>query len=236
MAQLQFRMPSIRNAGMALAIGLIALSVLNALPTPLKGVLLLSPASVLHGQVWQLVSYGLIEVSPMGVIFGAIILWGIGGGMEQQWGRRRFLTFSLVMVLIGSIATVLVSLIVPQISYAAFPGGTVLTGSLWVAYGMQIGTRQTNFWGLPVTGNVLAMIGAGFVALNAVFGSIFAVLPEAFALLATFISMRGFSPGRLLTRWRSWRFEKQYEKRSSQLRSIDGGKRNTGNDSDKFLH
>ena len=126
----------------------------------------------MRGYVWQLVTYALVEVSPMGVIFGAIILWNLGGFVEQSWGRRRFLLFSLAIVVLPAIATVLLALLVPALVRQAYPGAMVLTGSLWVAYGLQIGRGQTNFWGLVVTGNVLALIGAGFVFLNAAFAGI----------------------------------------------------------------
>ncbi len=43
--------------------------------------------------------------------------------------------------------------------------------ALWVAYGLSFGRRQTNFWGLPVSGNVFALIGVGFVFLNGAFSA-----------------------------------------------------------------
>ena len=231
----QFRLPAVRNAGAALAIALIVASVVAAVIPP-GGLLYLVPARVLSGFVWQLVTYGLLEVTPMGVIFGALILWSIGGALEATWGRRKLLVFALSMVVIGGVCTTLLAIPFQGLRTAAYPGGMVLTGSLWVAYGLQIGRGQANFWGMPVTGNALAGIGAGFVALNAAFGGLSAVLPEAFAMLATFFYMRGAQPGRLLQRLRAWRFERQYEKRASHLRSIEGGKRNQGGGSDRYLH
>jgi membrane associated rhomboid family serine protease len=219
-----------------MAIAMIATSVVVAIVKPLQSFVLLVPDLVVSGFVWQLLTYALVEVSPMGVIFGAIILWSLGGAVESTWGRKRFLWFSLGISVLAAIATVLVSLLVPALVREAYPGGMVLTGSLWVAYGLQIGRGQTNFWGMPITGNVLAMIGAGFVFLNAAFAGLSMVIPEAFALLFTYLYMRGVQPSLLWLRFRSWQLDRDLKKRSAHLRGIDGGRRNVGGDSDKYLH
>ena len=232
----QFRLPAIRSAAGAMAIVMIITSVVVAVAKPLAPLIALVPQAVLHGFVWQLVTYGLVEVSPMGVIFGAMILWNIGGVLEMTWGRKRFLWFSLGIVLLSAIATVLLSLLVPALVQQAYPGAMVLTGSLWVAYGLQVGRGQTNFWGLAVTGNGLALIGAGFVFLNAAFAGISLVIPEAFGLFFTFLYVRGAQPSLLWLRFRSWQLDRDLKKRSAHLRGIDGGRRNVGGDSDKYLH
>lgn len=236
MAQFNFRMPTIRSAAAAMAIAMIVTSVLVAVIRPLQAIVPLVPELVVRGFVWQLLSYALVEVSPMGVIFGAIILWSLGGYVEQSWGRRRFLWFSLAIVVLSGIATVLLSWLVPALVRQAYPGAMVLTGSLWVAYGLQIGRGQTNFWGLALTGNVLALIGVGFVFLNAAFAGLSTVIPEAFGLLFTFLYMRGARPSALWLRFRSWQLDRDLKKRSAHLKGIDGGRRNVGGDSDKYLH
>ncbi len=231
-----FRMPAIRSAAGAMAVAMITTSVVVAVVKSLAGFIALVPSAVLHGFVWELLTYGLVEISPMGVIFGALILWNIGGVLEQLWGRKRFLWFSFGIVVLSAIATVLLSLLVPAIVQQAYPGAMVLTGSLWVAYGLQIGRGQTNFWGLAVTGNALAAIGAGFVFLNAAFAGLSLVIPEAFGLFFTFLYVRGARPSELWLRFRSWQLDRDLKKRSAHLKGIDGGRRNVGGDSDKYLH
>lgn len=237
MAQVSFRMPEVRSAAAALAIAVIVASVLAAIIKPLGPWVLLVPELVLgSGFVWQLLSYAFIEVSPLGVIFGALILWSIGGAVEAMWGRKRFLLFTFGVTALAAVATVLLSLLLPRLVSGAYPGGSVMTGSLWVAYGLQIGANRTNFWGFPLTGNALALIGAGFVFLNGAFGGLSLVIPSAFALLFTFLYMRGAQPGQLWLRFRGWQLERDLKKRASKLRGIDGGRRNIGGDSDKYLH
>jgi membrane associated rhomboid family serine protease len=236
MAQLTFRMPEVRSAGAAFAVAMIVTSVLVAIIKPMQPFVLLVPELVVRGFVWELLTYGLVERTPMGVIFGAMILWSLGGALEMTWGRKRFLWFSFGVLLLSSIATTLLALLVPALVREAYPGATVLTGSLWVAYGLHIGRGQANFWGFPMTGNVLAMVGAGFVFLNAAFAGLSYVIPEAFGLFFTFLYVRGAQPSLLWLRFRSWQLDRDLKKRSSHLKGIDGGRRNVGGDSDKYLH
>jgi len=235
--RVSFNLPSVRSASAGLAVALVATSVAVALFSPLGGFLLLVPGLVVHSLfVWQLVTYALVETSPMGVIFGALIVWSIGGLLEARWGPRRFLTFAGGIAATSAAATVVLSLLVPSVVASAYPGGNVLTGSLWVAYGLLVGRSQTNFWGLPVTGNVLALIGAGFVVLGAAFGGLSAFIPDVFALAFTFLVIRGYSPTRLWTRLRSWQLEKDLRRRSAHLKAVEGGRRAPPRDRDQFLN
>jgi hypothetical protein len=110
-----------------------------------------------------------------------------------------------------------------------------MTGALWVASGLVIGRGQTNFWGIPLTGNTFALIGVGFVVLTAAFSSVFAVIPEALALGLTWAYVRGASPRLVLLKLQSWRFQRQLKARSRHLKVV-GKDRNTPKDSDRFLH
>ncbi|MFO0594736.1 MAG: rhomboid family intramembrane serine protease [Myxococcaceae bacterium] len=229
-------LPPIRNLPGALAISLIVVSVIVAIAKPIAAFVALAPELVLRGFVWELLSYGFIETSPMGVIFGALIIWSIGTSLEFVWGRKRLIWFLVGITVLSAIATVVLSVLVPALVSELYAGGTVVTGAMWVAYGLHVGRGPANFWGAPVTGNQLALIGVGFVFLNAAFArSISHFIPEAFGLLFTFFYMRGARPSELWLRFRSWQLQRDLDKRSAHLRSIDGG-RNTGGGSDKYLH
>jgi membrane associated rhomboid family serine protease len=236
MARVMFRMPPVRSAAAVMAVALIAASVVAAIFKPLALYTWLVPGAVLGRLfLWQLVTYAFFEADPLGVIFGGLIVWSIGGALEAMWGRRRFLRFCLGIVVAAGVATSLLALVLPSLVAPLYPGGMVLSGALWVAYGLHIGRAQANFWGLPMSGNGLALVGAGFVALNAAFGGLALVIPEAFAMLFTWWLVRGQGPGELWTRFRSWRLDRDLKKRSAHLKSLDGG-RSGGRGSDKYLH
>ncbi|MGQ0505307.1 MAG: DUF1751 domain-containing protein [Myxococcaceae bacterium] len=228
---------SFDTAAAKLAVGIVVMSVLYGLTKGSFGPLLLLHPGLVTEQLmlWQPVTYSLIAVDPLGVIFGALIAWQMGGGLEMTWGTRRTLLFAFGVTLAAAVLTVLLSLLLLPLSQIPHPGAMVLTGSLWVAYGLSFGSRQTNFWGVPLSGNVFALIGAGFTFLQGVFSSFWMIVPEALALGMTFLYVRGYSPGLLWTRFQSWRLRGQLKSRSKHLKVI-GRDRNIRGGSDDFMH
>src|SRR5678816_1129833 len=111
--------PGLQGAAAWLAVALVVGSVLFALTRDgLGGLLRLIPGAVLRGYVWQPLSYAFVESSPMGVIFGALILWQLGGALEQSWGTRRMAGFAVGTTVLAGVVTVLLSLAVPApVSY-----------------------------------------------------------------------------------------------------------------------
>ena len=216
----------------------VAISVLAAVAgESVRALVLLTPASVLSdATVWTALTYGFVATDPLGVIFGALILLTVGEVLETMWGSRRFAVFALGVTALAAAATVLLSLVWTGLRPLSYPGSTVMTGALWVAYGLAFGTRTTGFWGLPVTGNQFALIGVGFVGLNAAFAGLSVVVPSVFALGLTYLAARGFGPGDLFVRFRSWQLNRQLKKRASHLSVVSGEKRNMPSDSDKYLH
>ncbi|MBI3184533.1 MAG: rhomboid family intramembrane serine protease [Myxococcales bacterium] len=233
----RFGFPPVRTMAAKLAIALLACSVVGVLIERAVGLPLLRlvPTAVLKLAVWQPITYIPLEYSPLGIIFGALILWMMGGALEMTWGSGRLFWFAVGTTFAAGLLTVALSLLVSSIAGFPYGGGTVMASIVWVAYGLSFGRRMTNFWGLPVSGNVLALIGVGFVALTAVFSGWQLVVPEVFALLLTFLYVRVGSPRVFWLRLQSWRLQRQLKARSRHLRVI-GGERNMPGDSDRYLH
>ena len=188
--------------------------------------------------VWQLVTYTVIfHRDPMSFIFGTLILVSIGGALESHWGAKRLWLFAFGIGIASAIITVALSLVIPGLGDRPFVGASAIVGSMWVAYGLLIGRGRANFWGLPVTGNTLALIGVGFVLLSGLLGRTWAPLvPDLVALVLTFLHVRLGFPQDTLQRFGSWRLQRDLQRRSSHLRVITGDQRNTPRDSDKYLH
>jgi len=228
-------LPGLQGAASWLAVALVVGSVVFALSREGIGELLrLVPGLVLRGYVWQPLSYAFVESSPMGVIFGALILWQLGGALEQTWGTRRMAAFAVGTTVLAGVVTVLLALVLRELLAIPFTGGWVMGSSLWVAYGLSFGRRQTNFWGLPVSGNVFALIGVGFVFLNGAFSRFVYVVPEAVALLLTWAYLRLGGPSSWFLRLQSWRLQRQLRTRSKHLTLVSPD-RNTPRDSDRFI-
>ena len=223
------------GAAQKLAIALVAVSVIAVL-TRTQALVALSPSDVLgRFWLWQPLTYGFLEVQPFGVIFGALITWQIGGALEMSWGTRRLLWFALGSTALAGILTVALSLLWTALQGGVFPGGTVMTTALWIAYGLSHSRAQLNFWGIPLSGNAFAAIGVGFVFLNGAFGGWGAVVPDAFGVVLAAAYVRMGSPRRYWIKFQSWRFARQAKSRSKHLRVI-GRERNMPSDSDKYLH
>ncbi len=231
------RLPPFRNAATILALLLVVTSVIWKVALNAGVTLYLIPANVLEGEVWQLVSW-LPAAAPQtgSVLFGALILWNTGGNLESMWGRSRFLRFMLATTFVAGVLTLLTALVISPLRGIPFFGGDILSAIAWVGYGCVMWRSQLNIFGFPLTGKTFAFIGVGIAFLNAVFNSPLLLVAEAWALLLTFAYARYQLPGSLLERFGSWRLERTLKKRSSHLRSIEGGGRNVGGDSDKYLH
>jgi membrane associated rhomboid family serine protease len=219
-----------------LAIGLVAGSVLFLLTRNTGGVLLLLAPGTLGSFLWQPLTYSFIETSPMGIIFGAIIIWSIGGWLEGVWGSKRMLLVALGCTALAGLLTAAMAVLRVPVA-PVYAGGTVLASILWVAYGLTIGKGQTNFWGIPLSGNAFAGIGAGFVLLgvltsgNNLFEGLLYQLPEVLALVLVFVYMRGASPRRLWLSIQHWRLQRQVRGRARNLRVISSERPN-----DRFLN
>jgi membrane associated rhomboid family serine protease len=227
--------PGLEAISAKLAIGLVAGSVLFLLTRNTGGVLLLLTPGKLGSFLWQPLTYAFIETSPLGIIFGAIIIWSIGGWLEGVWGSKRMLLVALGCTALAGLLTSVVAFVVPVAP--AYAGGTVVATILWVAYGLVIGRGQTNFWGIPLSGNAFAGIGAGFVVLKVltsgdnVFEGVLYQLPEVLGLLFVFVYMRGASPRRLWLHLQHWRLQRQVRARSRNLRVVSSDRPN-----DRYLN
>jgi membrane associated rhomboid family serine protease len=216
--------PGLESMSAKLAVGLVAGSVLYLLTKNTGGALLLLTPGFLGSYLWQPFSYAFIERSPLGIIFGAIIIWSIGGWLEGVWGSRRMLLVTLGCTVLAGFAT---ALLLPLLVDGTVPyaGGTVMASVLWVAYGLTIGRGQTNFWGIALSGNAFAGIGAGFVLLGILtagnlYMGFLGQLPDVLALLFVFVYMKGANPRRLWLHFQHWRLQRQLRGRARNLRVV----------------
>jgi membrane associated rhomboid family serine protease len=196
----------------------------------------LIPAAVIHQlRLWQLLTYAVVfHKDPLNIIFGVLILVSIGGALERQWGPRRLWLFSFGIAFFSAAVTVVLAFFIRGLDH--FVGANVIVSSMWVAYGLLIGRGRTNFWGMPVTGNTLALIGAAFVLLSCLLGGWAQLVPELISLGLVYVHVRLGFPQDTLQRFGSWRLQRDLHRRSTHLRVISGDQRNTPRDSDKFLH
>ncbi len=228
--------PGLRGLAPWLAIALVVESVIFAIGRDqLDALLLLVPEAVLGRHwIWQPLTYVCIQTTSLGVIFGALIVWQLGGALEQSWGTRRMGWFAVGVPVLAGVLTVLMALVVPRLRLEPFAGGFTMGSALWVAYGLSFRRRQIGFWGMPVSGTVFALIGVAFVFLDGAFSSFFRVVPEAIGLLLTWAYLRLGGPSDWLLRLQGWRLQRQLRSQSKHLTLVSPD-RNTPPDSDRYL-
>lgn len=228
------RWVSPRSVGGQMALLLVVTSIVAAASRAVMEQVLLNPSDVLQQfKLWQLVSATfLVPPSPLGLIFGLIILLQTGAWLEMQWSRPKVWLFVFGVNLLANVATVLVGLLSPSVFASSFFGGYTTIEALWIAQGLIVGPGRLNWFGFPVSGYAFAVIGAAFTLLAGITGSWVAVVPQLFGIAITVAWVQGYTPAQLLLRFRSRQLERDLRKRSSHLSVVKGQK----NDRDSYLN
>jgi len=127
----------------------------------------LRPVAVLHGQIWQLVTYSFFHDphSVFHLLFNMLALWMFGSQFETDFGTRRFYEFyfwcvvgaavtSLAVGALGSLAYHLAPLplfgIMARTWFTATIGASGGVFGLLIAFGMLNGNRQVYIFPLPI--------------------------------------------------------------------------------------
>jgi Eukaryotic integral membrane protein (DUF1751) len=229
--------PSFRNASTAVAVGMVLCSIIWRSTLEAGVMLYLVPQRVLAGEVWQLLSWLPAEAPyVMSVLLSAVVLWSMGSQLESMWGRARVLRFWVVTVLLTGVLTVGTALVVPPLRDAVFYGGSILTSITLVGYGCAVWDMPGSFFGFPLTGRIFTFIAIGFMVVGGLMGNLASLVPDAWAVGLTFAYARLGFPVNFFRRLAHERREREWKKRAAHLQVIDGGRRNIGGDSDKYLH
>jgi len=121
----------------------------------------LIPAAVLHGWIWQLVTYSFLHASVMHVLINMLMLWMFGAQEEVDWGPKKFIEFYLFCVGGAALTTI-------AVAYSPIPGvspGTPTIGAsggiygVLMAFGMLYGDREIFMFPLPFMMKAKYMVG-----------------------------------------------------------------------------
>jgi len=122
-------------------------------------VLALSPPKVLHGMLWQLVTYWMVQVSPLALVLQGLIVLTFGSAIERQWRSSSFLVLWLVTCVVCGLIWVMVYLIggAPYTGWGASSGCFGLIG----AFGLLFRGQRLFFFLTTIEARVLALILIG---------------------------------------------------------------------------
>jgi membrane associated rhomboid family serine protease len=133
------------------------LTLLQAVTPDLGGVLSyilsLVPRWVMHGGLWQLVTYSFLHVGLFHILFNMLALWMFGAQLEMDWGKNKFLEFYFFCVIGAALTTV-------AISYTGLGGVTPLTRTvgasggvlgILMAFGLLYGDQEIMLFPIPLS-------------------------------------------------------------------------------------
>lgn len=111
----------------------------------------LIPKLVVHGYIWQLISYSFLHFEILHLLFNALALWMFGSQLESDWGSKHFLEFYFFCTITAALTTVAVSYtqvlgMSPSIPTIGASGGIY---GLLVAFGMLYGDQEVMLFPLP---------------------------------------------------------------------------------------
>jgi membrane associated rhomboid family serine protease len=128
----------------------------------------LVPWDVVHGEIWQLVTYLFLHslASPWHIVLNMLMLWMFGTAVEETWGTNRFLKYYFVCGIGAGVCVVLANLIFGNPLQPVIGASGAIYGLL-LAFGMLFPEQELLFMFLfPIKAKYFVMIAGAMVFLG----------------------------------------------------------------------
>lgn len=146
-----------------LVLSILGLILTMLMPDFATKFLALSGRGLLHGMIWQLVTYVFVNSMPINFIFSALMILFIGSAIERQWRTASFIALWLVISVICGLLWVLLSLIL-GVNYIGTGAGACTYGLLAIFGILNRGKRISIFMAtLEAQYLVLIFIAVGII-------------------------------------------------------------------------
>ncbi len=170
------------------AVYLLMLLLGGTLPEVTRAILrwlLLTPSDVVHGGLWQLLTYSFFHAGLFHVLFNMLAVWMFGSQLELDFGRKQFYEFYFFSVVGAALTTVAVGYVgigLAQLYAGSQPPGLIqilesiahtrtlgASGGVFgilMAYALLHGENQIMLFPIPFTMRAKYMVAIwGFIAL-----------------------------------------------------------------------
>jgi membrane associated rhomboid family serine protease len=139
------------GAGLVYVLGLLT----SGLQLPnLKGLLLLSPVQVLIFP-WTVLTYPLVNLDLLSLVFAVFWLWFIGGSLERSWGSKRYGWFCLLTSGVTGLSLAAIGLVF-KVPFQVYGLWLPIVGITW-AWAALSPDQELLLWGLvPIRAKWLA--------------------------------------------------------------------------------
>ncbi len=182
----------------------------------LVGLAALVPERVLHGEVWRLITWSVIEPSPMKLLFACLLLYWFGKDLTDQWGSRRFLGVYFGIAMVASVGTCLLSLVDKDLLAEEYLGSWPLAQAITIAWGLWFPQRTVRlYFVIPIKGVVIAWGTVALTIAYAVFKGWAHFVPS---LLAEGSMLAWLYRAPLVTRWSRWKRMRETAGRQQRAR------------------
>jgi membrane associated rhomboid family serine protease len=140
------------NAAVYLLLGILNLFS-RGLGSSLKLALALIPDYVMHGWIFQVVTYSFVHSGIWHILFNMLGLWMFGAQLETDWGQKRFLEFYFFCVIGAALTTIAISYtglggVTPSTPTVGASGGVL---GILMAFGMLYGDREIMLFPIPIS-------------------------------------------------------------------------------------
>jgi membrane associated rhomboid family serine protease len=111
----------------------------------------LVPLMVVHGWLWQLVTYMFIHAGLFHVLFNMLAVWMFGGMLESDWGSKRFLEFYFFCGVGAALITIGISFthVLGMSPSQATVGASGAVYGILMAFGILYGEQEIFMFPLP---------------------------------------------------------------------------------------
>jgi len=103
----------------------------------LSSMLSLAPQYVWHGQIWRLVTWALIETSPLRLMLLCVTIYVLGSELATMWGERRLRRFMIEVLGSAAVVATLLALISRDAWEVYRLGGWAVGDALVIAWARQ---------------------------------------------------------------------------------------------------
>jgi membrane associated rhomboid family serine protease len=114
--------------------------------------LALTPWSVLHGQLWQIVTYSFIHTGILDILFSMLSLWFIGSYLESTLGANWIAELYFISVIGAAFAAIAMAYthilhLTPSLTITGASGGIF---GIFVAFAVLFGEQEMMLFPLPI--------------------------------------------------------------------------------------
>ena len=140
-----------------------------------EGLFQLRGIAVIHGWLWQLVTYGFLHAGVLHILFNMLALWMFGAQLEMDWGYSLFMQFYFFCLIGAALVTVAISFtgLLGVSPYTATIGASGAIYGLLLTFGILHGDIEIMMFPLPF------LIKAKYVVIGLIALALYGALASA---------------------------------------------------------